>query len=141
MSERVIKIIFILYITLQCNLKIIAQNNILSEFNFVYIALSQEDNTDYNKLINELKQLNSKLKVSGCECVLYFSKGTIQFNTNNLNEWMNLYPLINGNSIAQLYADKEINNVFDVFSHNEFLKIIDNKFSSLKYDSDRKSVV
>lgn len=135
MSEKAIKVFFILYIILLCNLKFFAQNNKLSEFDFVYVALSQEDNTDYNKLINELKKLNSKLRMNHCEVVLYFTKGTIQFDTDNLDEWVNLYHLINGNSIAQLYADKEINYILNVFSHSEFLKIIDNKISSLKYNN------
>lgn len=105
------------------------------DYHFVYIALSQDDNTDYQKLISELKNLNSELQEKQNDCVLYFTKGMTQFSTNNLKEWDKLYPLVNGNNITNLYASDEVDNILKVFSKYEFSKVKNNLLTTNKYNS------
>jgi hypothetical protein len=105
------------------------------DYHFVYIALCQEDNTNYQKLISELKAINLELQNKQHDCVLYFTKGMTQFSTNNLKEWERLYPMINGNNITNLYASDEVDNILKVFSKYEFSKVKNNLITTNEYNS------
>jgi len=114
---------------------VVSQGKKEIDYHFVYIALCQDDNTDYQKLIYELKNLNSELQDKQHDCVLYFTKGMTQFSTNDLKDWEKLYPLLNGNNITNLYASDEVENTLKVFSKYEFSKVKNNTLTTNKYNS------
>jgi len=127
-------LLFLCLILLDVNL-VMSQGKNAIDYHFVYIALCQDDNTDYQKLISELKNLNSELQGKQHDCVLYFTKGMIQFSTNNLHDWDKMYPLINGNNLTNLYASDEVDNILKVFSKYEFSKVKNNIITTNKYNS------
>lgn len=114
---------------------VVSQNIDKIDYHFVYVALCQDDNTNYQKLIVELKKLNSELENSSTDCVLYFSKGMTQFSTANLKEWESLYSLLNGNNITNLYAAEEVENVLQIFANHEFSKIKNQLLTTDRYYS------
>ena len=112
-----------------------AQQKEIVDYNFIYIALSQDDNTSYKKLISELRKLNSVLAITKSKNVLYFTKGFTNFNTDKTDDWEKIYPLINGNSITHLSADLEVENMLKVFDEYEFSSIENGKQIQTKYNS------
>ncbi|NDP22167.1 MAG: hypothetical protein GZ091_13965 [Paludibacter sp.] len=135
MLEKLTKYLLLLSIILLINNYAISQEKKVIDYHFVYIALCQDDNTDYQKLIVELKKLNSELVDKNQDCILYFTKGMTQFSTNDLKEWVNLYPLINGNNITNLYASDEVDNILKVFSKYEFSKLKNSLLTTNKYNT------
>lgn len=136
MLEKFYKILFLFIHILVINTNLFAQGEIkTSDYQFVYIALDQDDNVNYQKLINELKKLKSEFSENKQPCVLYFTKGMIRFSSNQLDEWEKIYPLINGNGITHLYSGDEIDNMLNVFNKYEFSTIVKNRLSTSKYSS------
>ncbi len=127
-------LLFICLILLNVSLGM-SQEKKAIDYHFVYIALCQDDNTDYQKLILELKKLNSELQEKKHDCVLYFTKGLTRYSTNNLKEWGNLYPLINGSNITNLYASVEIENALNLFKDNEFSMLKNNRLTTNSYNN------
>lgn len=136
MSLRAIKTILFFSVIFICNIGLTKAQDLQSrDYHFVYIALSENDNTDYSKLTKELQRVNSEFKNEKDKYVLYFSKGLIKFSTDDLNEWNELYPLINGNSIAHLNASEEIEIILGLFKEYEFSSVVHNKLFFSKYSS------
>lgn len=134
MLERIKKYLFTFsFILLNISLSV-AQEKKKIDYHFVYIALCQDDNTNYQKLISELQKLNSELQDKQHDCILYFTKGMTQYITNNLRDWEKLYPLINGNNITNLYASNEVENVLRFFKDNEFSIVKNNRLTTNNYN-------
>lgn len=136
MLLKSIKNILLFSVICICNLDLTKAQDLQSvDYHFIYVTLSENDNTDYSKLIKELQRVNSEFRKDNDKYVLYFSKGLIKFNTDDLNEWNNLYTLINGNSIAHLNASEEIEIMLELFKKNEFSSIIHNKLFFSNYNN------
>lgn len=132
MFVRIKAILLFICFVLICNYAK-SQDEIKGEYHFVYIALSQDDQTDFEKLINELKKLNEVLQKKNTVSILYLTKGNEQYNTDKLSEWIGIFPYINGNNLANLDAKDEVKRTLDIFKKNEFSNIFYNRLQSNRY--------
>ncbi len=109
--------------------------NTKKEFHFVYIAFSQNDATDYEKLKTSLKKLNAEFLKGNANVIVFFSDGVDNFQTDNLDEWNKLYAIFSNTTIASFDATIECEKLLDCFSRYEFSEVVQHKMIQSNFNS------